>query len=164
MAQDVLVYDAPLLRNVTSGSEPLMLIEGHEVRGALDMDPPQFLDFTLLLGTDFTDRIRNVGPVRAYKFILSHGSIEKIIEGEPKYTPNTAVSDYLKQIRAARAVFQLKPTVPTSDLLQVDKPDDDLVLEVLQKFRLRRFAEKDADFSSLLGDNYFSDQPYDTRT
>lgn len=154
-----MVYDAPLLRNVTSGTEPLTLIEGHEVRDALDLDPSQFLDFTLLLGTDFTDRIRNVGPMRAYKFILSHGSIEKIVEGEPKYTPKTTVSDYLEQIRAARAVFQLRPKVPTQKLLEVRKPNDDLVLEVLQRFRLQRFAEKDADFSSLLGDNYFSDHP-----
>ena len=159
MPQDVLVYGVPLLRNVTSGTEPLTLIEGHEVRDALDMDSSQFLDFALLLGTDFTDRIRNVGPVRAYNFILFHGSIEKFIEGEPKYTPKSTVSDYLEQIRVARAVFQFNPTVPAPKLLEVQQPDDDLILEVLQRFRLRRFAEKDADFSSLLGDNYFSDQP-----
>lgn len=159
MAQDVLVYGVPLLRNVTGGTEPLTLIKGHEVRDALDMDSSQFLDFALLLGTDFTDRIRNVGPIRALKFILSYGSIEKIIEGEPKYTPKSTTSDYLEQIRVARAVFQLRPTVPAPELLEVRPPDDTLVLEVLQRFRLQRFAEKDADFSSLLGGNYFSDHP-----
>jgi len=159
MTQDVLVYGVPLLRNVTSGTEPLTLIEGHEVRDALDMDSSQFLDFALLLGTDFTERIRNVGPVRAYNFILIHGSIEKIIEGEPKYTPKSTVSDYLEQVRVARAVFQFRPTVPPPKLLEVQSPNDNLILEVLQKFRLRRFAEEDADFSPLLGDNYFSDQP-----
>lgn len=159
MAQDVLVYGVPLLRNVTSGAEPLTLIEGHEVRDALDMDSSQFLDFVLLLGTDFTDRIRNVGPIRALKFILSYGSIEKIIEGEPKYTPKSTVPDYLEQIRVARAVFRLRPTVPAPERLGVRRPDDTLVLEVLQKFQLRGFVEKDADFSSLLGGNYFSDKP-----
>ena len=159
MGQDVLVYGAPLLRNVTSGTEPLTLIEGHEVRDALDMDPSQFLDFALLLGTDFTDRIKNVGPIRALKFILCYGSIEKIIEGEPKYISKHTVSDYLEQVRIARAVFQLRPKVPAPKLLEVREPDDDLVLEVLQRFQLQRFAEKDADFSSLMGGNYFSDQP-----
>jgi len=159
MAQDVLVYGVPLLRNVTSGTEPLTLIEGHEVRDALEMDSSQFLDFALLLGTDFTDRVRNVGPVRALKFVLSYGSIEKIIEGEPKYTPKSTISDYLEQIRVARAVFQLRPTVPAPHQLEVRQPNDALVLEVLERFRLRRFAEKDADFSSLLGGNYFSDHP-----
>lgn len=123
------------------------------------MNSSQFLDFALLLGTDFTDRIRNVGPIRALKFILSYGSIEKIIDGEPKYTPKYTISDYLEQVRAARAVFQLTPTVPAPELLKVRQPNDSLVLEVLQKFQLQRFAEKDADFSSLLGGNYFSDQP-----
>lgn len=159
MAQDVLVYGAPMLRNVTSGAEPLTLIEGHEVRDALDMDSSQFLDFALLLGTDFTDRIRNVGPIRALKFILSHGSIEKIVEGEPKYTPKSTASDYLKQVRVARAVFQLRPKVPAPKLLEARQPNDSLVIEVLQRFQLQRFAEEDADFSSLLGENYFSDQP-----
>lgn len=159
MTQDVLVYGVPLLRNVTSSAGPLTLIEGQEVRDALDMDPSQFLDFVLLLGTDFTDRIRNVGPMRAYKFILSHGSIEKVVEEEPKYTPKSTISDYLEQIRVARAVYLLKPTVPAQELLEVQQPDDTLVLEVLQMFGLRKFAEKDADFSSLLGGNYFSDKP-----
>lgn len=159
MGQDVLVYDAPLLRNVTSGTEPLTLIDAREVRDALSMDSPQFLDFALLLGTDFTDRIRNVGPIRAAKFISSHGSIEGIIEGEPKYSPKMAISDYLEQVRIARAVFQSKPALPPPELLEVQQPNDELVLEVLQRFQLRKFAEKDADFSSLLGANYFSDHP-----
>jgi flap endonuclease-1 len=122
------------------------------------MDSSQFLDFALLLGTDFTDRIRNVGPIRALKLILDYGSIEKIIEGEPKYTPHT-ISDYLERVRVARAIFQLRPAVPAPELLVVRQPNDSRVLEVLQKFQLQRFAEKDADFSSLLGGNYFSDQP-----
>ena len=148
-----------MLRNVTNGAEPLTLIEGREVRDALDMDSSQFLDFALLLGTDFTDRIRNVGPIRALKFILSYGSIEKIIEEEPKYTPKHTISDYLERVKVARAVFQFRPTMPTTELLKIRQPNDSRVLEVLQKFRLQRFAEKDADFSSLLGGNYFSDQP-----
>ena len=154
-----MIYGAPLLRNVASGTEPLTLIEGQEVRDALDMDSSQFLDFALLLGTDYTNRIRNVGPVRAAKFIQCHGSIEKILEGEIKYTPKTSTPEYLEQIRVARAVFQSRPMVPAAKLLKVRPPDESLVLDVLQRFRLQRFAEKDADFSSLLGANYFSDQP-----
>lgn len=155
-----MVYGVPLLRNVTSGTEPLTLIEAQEVRDALDMDSSQFLDFALLLGTDFTDRIRGVGPIRAAKFILSHQSIEKFLEGEPKYAPTTAMSDYLQQIRVARAVFQSRPMVPALELLEIREPNEELVLEILERFQLRRFAENEADFSSLLGANYFSDHPY----
>lgn len=159
MVQDVLVYDVPLLRNVTGGTEPLTLIDAHEVRDALGMDSLQFLDFALLLGTDFTDRIQKVGPVRAAKFISCHRSIEGIIEGEPKYSPKIAISDYLEQVRIARAVFQSKPALPPPESLEAQQPNDELVLEVLQRFQLRRFAESDADFSSLLGANYFLDHP-----
>ena len=155
----MLVYGAPLLRNVTTSTEPLILIEGYEVRDALEMDIYQFLDFALLLGTDFTDRIPNIGPIRASKFILSYGSIENILEGEPKYTPKTAVPEYLEQVRAARSVFQLRPTLPTLEQPEALRPTDSFVIEVLQRFRLQRFAERDTDFSSLIGANYFSDHP-----
>lgn len=138
---------------------PLILIEGCEVRDALDMDSYQFLDFALLLGTDYTDRIRNVGPVHAAKFIHSYGSIEKILEGEPKCTPKTPASDYLEQIRVARGVFQLRPMVPPPELLETRQSDELHIVEVLQKFGLQRFAERGSDFSSLLGADYFSDHP-----
>ncbi|KIM20976.1 hypothetical protein M408DRAFT_44537, partial [Serendipita vermifera MAFF 305830] len=61
---------------------PLMEIDSEVVREALALKREQFVDFALLLGTDFTPRLKNVGPVRALKFIRAHGSIEEIIKIE----------------------------------------------------------------------------------
>ncbi|XP_049614029.1 DNA-directed RNA polymerase II subunit rpb1-like [Syngnathus scovelli] len=40
------------------------------------MSPPQFLDFCILLGTDFNKHIRGIGPVKARRLIEAYGRIE----------------------------------------------------------------------------------------
>lgn len=79
--QDVLVYEAPMLRNITShkSSSPLTIISGPEVRSSLSLARSSYVDFALLLGTDFSRRIKNMGPTRALKFIQDYGSIEEIL-------------------------------------------------------------------------------------
>lgn len=64
----------------------LTTISGLEVRQALEIPTQRaYIDFALLLGTDFTERIKNLGPIAAHKFIKEYGSIEnviKLIQGE----------------------------------------------------------------------------------
>ena len=81
----------------------------------------------LLLGTDFSQRIKNVGPQRALKFIREHGSIERVIERERKYSPRISEKSYLKQVEIARLVFQTLPPVPDTHLLQAKESDIKLV-------------------------------------
>ena len=78
-----------MLRNITSHrmkESPLVTISGLEVRRALEIPTHRaYIDFALLLGTDFTERIKNLGPAAAYKLIKEYGSIEnviKLIQGE----------------------------------------------------------------------------------
>lgn len=78
-----------MLRNITSHrmkESPLVTISGLEVRQALEIPTHRaYIDFALLLGTDFTERIKNLGPAAAYKLIKEYGSIEnviKLIQGE----------------------------------------------------------------------------------
>jgi flap endonuclease-1 len=78
-----------MLRNITSHrmkASSLVTVSGLEVRRALDIPTQKsYIDFALLLGTDFTERIKNLGPAAAYKLIKEYGSIEnviKIIQGE----------------------------------------------------------------------------------
>ncbi len=78
-----------MLRNITSHrmkESSLVTISGLEVRQALEIPTHRaYIDFALLLGTDFTERIKNLGPAAAYKLIMEYGSIEnvvKLIQGE----------------------------------------------------------------------------------
>ncbi|KAL1949219.1 hypothetical protein VTO73DRAFT_11025 [Trametes versicolor] len=157
---DVLVYEAPLIRNITSSSGPLVLISGADVRTFLQLDRPGYIDFALLLGTDFSQRIKNVGPARALKFIREHGSIERVLERERQYPPRIPEAEYLQQVQLARDVFQTLPPTPDRTLLQQGEVDEDAVLAILEKYGLSRYVQaEDWDYGQALAGNYFSDNP-----
>jgi len=95
-----------MLRNITSHrikDATLVTVSGLEVRRALEIPTQRaYIDFALLLGTDFTERIKNLGPAAAYKLIKEYGSIEdviKLIQGEdvrpttPKKAPIIAAGE-----------------------------------------------------------------------
>lgn len=157
--QDVLVYEAPLIRNITSSAGPLVLISGADVRTVLQLDRAGYVDFALLLGTDFSQRIKNVGPARALKFIREHGSIERVLEHEPQYPPRISPSEYLQQVQLARRVFQTLPPTPDGALLQQGEVDEGAVRAILDKHHLHRYVGGDWDYKDALTGNYFSDDP-----
>jgi flap endonuclease-1 len=146
------------MRNITSRKDPLTIISGSEVRTVLSLDRSNYLDFILLLGTDFSQRIKNIGPQRALKFIREHGSIERILEQETKYPPRLPLPHYLEQIDAARLVFETLPPVPDLQTLEQKETDDDLVVDLLQRFGLHELVVTDGEYN-LMGSNYFADDP-----
>ena len=154
----MLVYGAPLLRNITSRDKPLLLISGSEVRSALRLDGRAFVDFALLLGTDFAPRIRNIGPRRALQYIRKYGTIEYILEGEKQLLPRVPLREYLLAVRVARGVFVKLPPVPAAHLLEQKEYRVGEVATILGSHRLQRLLEPDALLGTLQG-NYFNDNP-----
>lgn len=108
---DVVVYSAPLLRRVstttttTTTTKTMMTVtDPVKVRTGLGLNDREFLDFCLLCGTDFTDRLPllvlvlfffffferrkliettfcdRLGPTKALGLIRKYGSIESIFE------------------------------------------------------------------------------------
>lgn len=161
MAKDVVVYGAPLMRNITTRAEPIVIVQSSEVRTALDMDHDRFVDFALLLGTDFSQRIKQVGPHRALKFIRQYGSIEQVLERERRYSPRTSPELYLQQVRVARLVFHTLPPVPDASALRSTDPDDEAIQDILLKYGLWAELSHDYqwDYSNALSGNYFQDNP-----
>ncbi|KAF9495009.1 PIN domain-like protein [Pleurotus eryngii] len=158
---DVLVYEAPLLRNVTNRTGPLLAISGAEVRKVLKLSRASYVDFAILLGTDFSERIKNVGPARALKFIREYKTIERVIKHETKYPPRVAKDVYMQQVAMARKVFKTLPPIPENMKdLQTGEPDRELVREMLQMYGLGRSVEVDDwDYQAALAGNYFNDSP-----
>ncbi|KLO14111.1 PIN domain-like protein [Schizopora paradoxa] len=158
---DVLVYGAPMVRNLTNQAKPLFLIVGAEVREALQLSQDGFIDFALLLGTDFTRRIRNVGPARALKFIRTHREIESIVTSESQYAPALGIERdvYLAQVGIARGVFKTLPPVPGDLDVRQRGTDTKEVSALLLKFGLGRAVadEKDWDYGAALAGNYFNE-------
>lgn len=130
-----------------------------DVRTVLELDRASFVDFALLLGTDFSQRIKNVGPARALKFIREHGSIERVIEQETKYHPRLPADMYLEQVEVARLVFATLPPIPDKELLEQKDSDPEAVAAVLQRYGLHRISTADWDYNSALEGNYFKDDP-----
>lgn len=161
-SQDVLIYGAPMLRNLTTRNAPLSLIYGADVPSTLQLSWDSFVDFALLLGTDFSRRIKNIGPMRALKLIQTHGSIENILERESQHIPwdRKAKAAYLAEIELARLVFRNLPEVPVHADLEMKASDGAVVNDLLTQYGLRReVMEEDWDFGAPLAGNYFDDSP-----
>ncbi|CCE64142.1 hypothetical protein TPHA_0G03010 [Tetrapisispora phaffii CBS 4417] len=81
---DTLCYRTPfLLRHLTfseAKKEPIHEINTETVLEGLELTLEQFIDLGIMLGCDYCESIRGVGPVTALKLIKEHGSLEKIIE------------------------------------------------------------------------------------
>lgn len=81
---DTLCYRTPyLLRHLTfseAKKEPIHEIDTETVLNGLGLTIEQFVDLGIMLGCDYCESIRGVGPVTALKLIKEHGSLEKIIE------------------------------------------------------------------------------------
>ena len=161
------MYEAPLIKNISSRSEPLVVVSGADVRTSLDLDRPAFVDFVLLLGTDFSQRIKNLGPSKAYQLVRKYGTIEQILEAiktQPRYTLKVSRDVYLAQVQIAREVFGTLPPVPPASALEASKKSDEDITEIMQRHGLG-FALLDRDwdytaaYDSLLGGNSFEDDP-----
>jgi len=51
-----------------------MVLEGFE----MNMD--EFIDLCILCGCDYTNNIGNIGPIKAFKLVSEHKTIERILE------------------------------------------------------------------------------------
>lgn len=148
---DTLCYrPAHLLRNVTAAEARKLPVEEYdveEVLRALEMDMDQFVDLCILLGCDYCETIRGVGPVTALDLIRTHKSIEKVveaIEANPKSKHKIPENWPYKE---ARELFKA-PEVLTDVELKWVEPDVDGLVEFMVKQngfseqRIRDGAEK----------------------
>jgi flap endonuclease-1 len=155
-----------MIRNFTVRSDPLVLIHGSDVRDVLELSADAYIDFMLLLGTDFSQRIKNVGPSRAYKFIKEHGTIENILDSQSKYEPKVSHADYMAQVDSARAIFRLLPPVPdrlAAALMDVSlrEVDQARVSVVMERCGLGKalMHMMEWNYQAALAGNYFDDNP-----
>ncbi|HIE23838.1 MAG TPA: flap endonuclease-1, partial [Candidatus Korarchaeota archaeon] len=58
------------------------LIKLEETLGKLELTREQLVDMCLLMGTDYNEGVKGIGPVKAYKLIKKYGTLEKVLEGE----------------------------------------------------------------------------------
>merc|ERR1712216_1094726 len=104
----------------------------------------QFIDFCILCGCDYCDTIKGVGPSTAIKLIMTHGSLEKVLENiEKEKIP--ANFNY----ELARAFFRECEAVDTKDVnFEFKEPDFEGLAKFLieensfQKERVDKYIER----------------------
>lgn len=124
----MLLYNAPLIRGLATKKEKMLLLDPKVIRDGLELTShSQFVEFALLLGTDFSTRIHNMGPVRALKGIRESGTVEEVVQTLKSRASNVKLrmSDnlFLQQVRVARTVFTSLPPIP-KDLPDILKARD----------------------------------------
>jgi flap endonuclease-1 len=89
---DALTFRTPiLLRKMTFANASKSTLQQMDYKKALDglgLTQAEFVDLCILLGCDYCDSIRGIGPKTALKLIRQHGSIEEILKNldRKKYT------------------------------------------------------------------------------
>ncbi|KAK5115493.1 Elongation of fatty acids protein 2 [Meristemomyces frigidus] len=113
---DTLTFNSPvLLRKLTFSEqrkEPIQEIHLDAVLEGLDMDLNQFIDLCILLGCDYVDPVKGIGPKVALNLIREHKTLEAVVEHNEKHGKFTFPEDW--PYKDARLLF-LEPDVRKAD-------------------------------------------------
>jgi flap endonuclease-1 len=82
----------------------------------------QLIDLAILVGTDFNDGIKGIGPKKALKFVSEYGSIERM---------PAEISDVLAPLAGDIREIFLRPDVTDDYEIQFTPPDIDAILHFL---------------------------------
>ena len=149
---DCLLYGAPVLARYLTltgrewlpaqrRSRPLIpeLIKLSENLALLGISREQLVDLAILIGTDFNQGVKGIGPKKALKLVHEYGSIQQI--------PEEIRSKLTKDLNTVRQIF-LKPRVLEKYNLRRSPPDRDGLVEFLSvergfnRERVERLAKR----------------------
>merc|ERR1719229_1676877 len=139
---DALTFGTPRqVRHMLASKERLKKFKIHEYNLAnalegLGMSMDEFIDLCILLGCDYTDSIKGIGPTKAFKYLKDYKSIEKLLpeikdvktgKGNLKFTlPESFM------FAEARSLFQKPEVTPGKDIkLEWNGPDREACLKFL---------------------------------
>jgi len=149
---DCLLYGAPILARYLTltgrewlpaqqRSRPLIpeLIKLSENLALLEITREQLVDLAILVGTDFNEGVKGIGPKKALKLVHDYGSIEQM--------PEEIRSKLTEDPNSVRRVF-LKPRVLEEYVLKRSPPDRNGLVKFLSeergfnKERVERLTER----------------------
>ncbi len=88
---------------------------------ALELTREQLVDLAILVGTDFNEGIKGVGPKKALHLVREHGDLEGVLQAEDLL---------LEAYEDVRAIF-LEPEVTDAYELRWEDPDEEGILDLL---------------------------------
>ena len=133
--------------------EPELIILD-EVLNKLRITREQLIDIAILIGTDYNEGVRGIGPKKAYELIKTYGSIEKIPEARRKIS--------IDEAQEIRELF-LNPEISENYKIKFKDPDYDGIIEFLceehdfSEERVRKALKELKEARSIKGlDQWFS--------
>lgn len=150
---DALTFGTPVLirhlnfSDQNSKGKPILVFSLKTILEALELTMEQFVDFCILCGCDYCDRLKGIGPQTAYKLIKKHNNIEGVLHALDDKKPLADVNDY--NYVQARAFF-LSPEV----LSPAEVPK--LVWKEPQEEKLRAFLVEKHNFNPKRVESYLA--------
>jgi len=160
---DTLLYGSPrLVRNLAIRSTEFLpskgyskvlnpeLIEAEEVLGKLGITREQLVDVAIIVGTDFNEGVKGIGPKKALQLVKRYGRIEEI----PGYILPKIPENYVE----ARRVF-LEPDVKEDYSVEYAGMDEKSLMEFLyseksfSKEKVVRLIERMRRFYRSIGED-----------
>ncbi|KAL4073266.1 PIN domain-like protein [Scleroderma yunnanense] len=173
---DTLTFNAPILLRHLTFSEakkaPISEINLQKVLEGLEMNMSQFIDLCILLGCDYLEPIKGIGPKSALKLLREFGGLEGVVEHlrekqAEKEEKAVDAEDGAKKKKGgihvpeewpweeAKKLFQNPDVLPSSDVeLEWKNPDIEGLVQFLvqekgfSEERVRKGAEKLQKFLS----------------
>ncbi|CRL04575.1 CLUMA_CG017644, isoform A [Clunio marinus] len=121
-----------LLRHMTFSEArkmPVQEIHIDKVLKGLELSQEEFIDLCILLGCDYCDTIRGIGPKKAFEFITKHRSIEEILKNidRKKYQ---VPEDW--NYEKARQLFKTPEVLDSAEIdLKWKEPDEEGLVNFL---------------------------------
>ncbi len=147
---DCLLIGSPvLIRNLTSASKRKLpgkkaytkihpeRIYLNQTLDKLEISQKQLVDMAILMGTDFNEGIKGIGPKKSLKLIKKNGNIENVLS-----TIGSDEAPTFEKIKQIRSLF-LEPKITDDYKLTWSYPDENMVKNLLCD--TYQFSEKRVD-------------------
>jgi flap endonuclease-1 len=140
---DTLTFGTPiLLRHLTAADQkkqPITEVNYQKALDGLELNRDEFVDLCILLGCDYCESPRGIGPMSAYKLIREHHNIENIIEAlKAKGAKIQIPEDW--PFEEVRKLFHSPESLPADAVeLKWNEPDVEGLVEFL--VREKGFSE-----------------------
>ena len=154
----MLVGTPILVRNLTSsgrrklpGKDAYTTVYPHQIRlkpnlKILGINQKQLVDMAILIGTDFNDGIKGIGPKKSLNLIKKNGNVENTIA-----TVGGEKLPSFDEIKEIRKIF-LQPSVTDDYTLDWPGSDDEKIIKILcddHQFKLERVQPVLDKFSNI---------------
>ena len=141
-----------LLKHLTASEQKKLPVHQVDLPKALEglgMDMAQFIDLCILLGCDYLDPIKGIGPKTALKLIREHKTLEKVVEHFKEEAKKSVQIPEHWPFQEARKIFENPDVQKGKDLdLKWETPDVEGMVKFLcqdkgfSEDRVRKGCEK----------------------